>query len=164
MSREVNSKRIKILDAAERIEYSAIYKVLNDAAGTDYAGWMKATWPDLKPERSFRFWFPKLAETEYGVDVPAVLTYINTISEDWNELCFIDQRDRSNETYEPYNGYVLIYAKDPKGGPYIFRGVFKDDPSKSWPGHFVCRRIGTKVKLIGQPAYKIEILDDFRKK
>lgn len=156
-------ERVKILDASENISYSSIYKALNDAAGTDYTGWMKAISPDLKPERSFRFWFPKLAETEYGVAVPAILTYINTLSDDWNEMCFIDQKDRSHEVYEPYDGYVLIFAKEPKGGPYIFRGVFKDNAEKSWPGHYVSNRFGTRVKLTGQPAYNIEILDDFRK-
>ena len=59
---------------------------------------------------------------------------------------------------------VLIFAKEPKGGPYIFRGVYLKNKEKSEHRHHVYYRIGTKVRLVGQPSEKIEILDDFRKK
>lgn len=39
-----------------------------------------------------------------------------------------------------------------------------DDKEKSGSKHYVSTRVGTKVKLIGQPSENIEILDDFRNK
>ena len=126
---------------------------------------MKACWPTSWPDQSFRIWFPKLAEKRNVEWVPAAFDCINTISEDWNELIYDDlnERDEPGE-YKPYRGYTLIFAKEPKGGPYIFRGVYVPDMDKSYPNHHVSKRIGTRVKLIGQPSYGIEILDDFRKR
>ena len=59
---------------------------------------------------------------------------------------------------------VLIFAKEPKGGPYLFRGVYIRDAQKSRYKHHVVTRVGIRVKLIGQPAENIEIQDDFRNK
>lgn len=153
-----------ILDAADNISYDSIYKAINATAGTDYTGWMKACWPSNNPSQPFRIWFTKLAETKNGELVPAANGCLNTISDDWNEFIFDDLKNGYVEGGERYMGYSLIFAKEPKGGTYLFRGVYREDTELSSPNHYVSKRVGTRVKLIGRPSSKIEILDDFRKK
>lgn len=153
-----------MLDVADHISYSTIYEAINGTVGTEYTGWMRACWPNYYPVDSFRIWFPKLKEIKKGVEIPASFDCLNTISNDWNEFVFDDLKGRQTEQTEHYYGYDLIFAKEPDGGPYIFRGVFILDAEKTVPNHSVSKRIGTKVRLIGKPASKIEILDDFRKK
>lgn len=150
------------LDAADNISFKAIYEALNATVGTDYTGWMKATWPSVYTSLPFRIWFPKLAETKNGEKVSAAFDCVNTISDDWNEVIFDDLKNGYVEGGDQYAGVTLIFAKEPKGGPYIFRGAYIDDDEKSRPNHYVSKRIGTRVRLVGQPAENIEILDDFR--
>lgn len=153
-----------IVDAKDMIGYDKIYEAINAAVGTDYTGWMKACWPRADTDQSFRLWFIKLAKRKNGVLVPAANKCLNTISDDWNEVVYDNlKKNEPSGEYKPYRGYSLIYTKDPNDGPYIFRGVFIADMEKSYTNHHVSKRVGTKVKLIGKPAYKIEILDDFRK-
>ena len=159
---EVDSNREVILDAADDIQYTKIYDAINETAGTSYTGWMKATWPSWNSEMSFWIWFPKLAETKDGKLVSAAFDCVNTISDDWNELIFDDLKDSPPDDENQVIPPVLIFAKEPKGGPYIFRGVFIKNKEKSHHKHHVYERIGTKVKLVGQPSEHIEILDDFR--
>ena len=52
----------------------------------------------------------------------------------------------------------VVIARD-VDGDYIFRGVYKLDIEKSAPNHFVHKRIATKIKLIGKPVYRFELLD-----
>lgn len=74
-----------ILDAEKCMKFTSIYQALNECFGTDYKGWMKATWPNNWGNGNFRVWFPKLAERKENVLVPAAFDCINTISDDWNE-------------------------------------------------------------------------------
>lgn len=155
----VIDKREVILDAFDIISYKTIYEALNATVGTNYTGWMKATWPSVYTSRPFRIWFPKLVETKNGKLVSAAFDCVNTISDDWNEVIFEDLKNEYIEGGEKYTGFTLVFAKEPKGGPYIFRGVYINDDEKSSPNHYVSKRIGTKVKLTGQPSNAIEILD-----
>ena len=160
---EVKSKREITIDAAEDIHYTKIFEAINATVGTDYTGWMQASWPSGNKKLPFRLWFPKLAETKRGELVSAAFDCVNTISEDWNELIFDDLKDTPPEAErDTVSPPVLIFAKEPKGGPYIFRGVFLKNKKKSTHRHHVYDRIGTRVRLIGQPTERVEILDDFR--
>ena len=154
-----------ILDASDSVSYEKIYEALNATVGTSYTGWMKASWPSVYTSLPFRIWFPKLAETKNGRLVSAAYDCVNTISDDWNEVIFDDLKDTpENNEREPYTGVTLIFAKEPQGGPYIFRGAYVENTEKTGPKHYVSTRVGTKIKLIGQPSENIEILDDFRNK
>ncbi|MBQ0028389.1 MAG: hypothetical protein KBS96_07275 [Lachnospiraceae bacterium] len=156
--------KYEVLDASQRIEFKSIYEAINDCFGTEYTGWMKATWPNNFGNGRFRAWFPKLAETKNGQFVSAGFDCVNTISDDWNEVVFDDLKNTQANMDKKYWGYDLIFAKEPKGGLYLFRGVYIRDGKKSRPNHDVVKRIGTRVRVIGSPAYDIEILDDFREK
>ena len=158
---EISGKdREIILDVKEKRSFDSIYEALNAAVGTDYTGWMKATWPGKYNSLPFRIWFPKLAETRNGELVASSNDCLNTISEDWNEVVYDDLKKRHVEGGERYTGSTLIFAKEPKGGPYIFRGAYVEDFEKSEPNHYVHKRIATKVRLIGKPAYDIELIDE----
>ncbi len=159
----MGSRREIILDAADNICFNKIFEAINAVAGTDYTGWMKAGWPSGRQEYPFWIWFPKLAETRNGKLVAVSNDCLNTISDDWNEVVYEDLKDTPPETDGNWNSSpFLIFAKEPKGGPYIFRGVYVRDVQRSTYRHHVSIRIGTRVKLIGQPSENIEILDDFR--
>ena len=90
------------LDAADNISYKTIYEALNAAVGTNYTGWMKATWPSVYTSLPFRIWFPKLAETKNGKKVSAAFDCVNTISNDWNEVVFDDLKKGYVEGKEQY--------------------------------------------------------------
>lgn len=142
------------------LRYTKIYDAINAAVGSAYTGWMKATWPVDKTKLPFWIWFPKLAESKGGKMVSAANDCVNTISDDWNELVYDDLKDSPPEDENYVVPPVLIFAKEPKGGPYIFRGVYEKNREKSKHRHHVYDRIGTRVKLVGQPSGKIEILDE----
>jgi len=159
-------KKYEILDANEKIEYSNVFGLLNDCFGTNYKGWMKACW---KPNDNFYVWTPHLAEEKEGKLIAATSGCLNTLSNDWNTLIFddlkIDKYKGTNPFYAEnrWDFPCLIFAKNPKGGGYIFRGVYLFDKDESSYLHDVFKRIGTRIKTIGDTVYDIEILDDFRK-
>lgn len=147
------TEREFILEAGK--SYRKIYEAINDVAGTNYKGWMKAIW---QSSDKFNIWFTKLAKINNGKAESAAFNCVNILSEDWNEFQF------SNLTYKfgdiKPNEKVkisLIFAKD--FGPdteYIFRGAFQIDSEKSSPDCQFFKRVGNKVKLTGQPADDIE--------
>ena len=153
----------KIIDAKEKVEFNSIFEAINATVGTNYTSWMKATWsPDSNDKRRFRIWFPKLAKMKNGQYVPAANKCLNFLSNDWNELVYDDLNERDTVDEEHYCGYDLIFAKEENGG-YIFRGVFVRDEEKSSLNHHVSKRVATRVKMIGTPAYDIELLDSVEK-
>ena len=156
-----SSKHMEILDASLHIEFNSIYEAINACVGTNYTGWMKACYPAANGDFSFRMWFPKLAKIKDGEKVSAAFDCVNTISDDWNQVVFEDLKRSPDYEEKPeniYKGYDLIFAKDPDGG-YLFRGVFVYDEKISKGNKFVSKRIATKVRMIGEPAKDIELLD-----
>ena len=152
-------KKIEILDASENVGFQKIHEAINTCIGTDYTAWMKATWPNVNGNGKFRIWFPKLAEVKKGEVVSAAFDCLNTLSEDWNEIIYDDLKNAQWDMTKKYSGYDIIFAKDPDGGDYLFRGVYIRDVEKSKPNHDVSKRIATRVRLIGDPVTDIELLD-----
>lgn len=160
---KIGGTREVILDAADKIGYKSIVDALNATLGTEHKNWYRGTWPVKYSSMPFRIWFPQLARIKDGKYVAASNDYVNRISDDWNEIVFDDLKETETELKDdPYPGCTLVFAKEYKGF-YIFRGAFIGDKEKTRLNHWVSKRIATRVKLIGKPAYKIEILDDFRK-
>ena len=153
-------ERSIILDVKENIKFHTIYEAINYCAGTNYTGWMKACWPIVYPKDGFRMWFPKLSPRRNGKYISEAFDCINVLSDEGNYLIFDDlkQRNPSIEPEDHYWGEDLIFAKE-VDGDYLFRGVFVRDGERSSPNHMVSKRIATRVKLIGQPARRIELLD-----
>ena len=159
-----DSTREITLDVHDNISFNTIYEAINAAVGTNYSGWMRGGWPGNKQDLPFWIWFPKLSVIKDGKPKPAVLDCVNTISADGNEFIYDDLKKGTPAEVDASfkTSPVLIFAKEPNGGPYIFRGVYIKNIEKSKYQHHVLTRIGTKVKLLGQPSDRIEILDDFR--
>lgn len=153
------AKKYEILDASEKIGFHTIYDAINDVIGTEYTVWRKATWPNTNGNGKFRLWFPQLAKLRNGELVSASYDCLNTISDDWNEMKFDDLKNSQADMTKKFWGYDLVFAKD-AGGEYVFRGVFVRDKEKSTPNHDFSKRIATKVRLIGDPTYDIELLDE----
>ena len=151
--------RRKVLDTSQNISYHTIREAINDTIGTNYAGWMRACWPNVMGNGSFRLWFPKLAHYEDGKLMHAAFGCVNTLSPDWDQLVFDNLKDSDDENTEYYNGYDLIFAQEPHSGLYIFRGIFIRDNEHSRPNHSVSNRVATKALLLGNPANEIQLLD-----
>lgn len=156
------AKKYEILDADQHMAFHTIFGAINDVIGTEYTGWMKACWPNNYGNGTFRMWFPQLAKNKDGNLVSAAFDCINTISDDWNEVIFDDLKNTQADMAKKYWGYDLIFAKDPDDKDYVFRGVYVRDGEKSKPNHDVSKRIATKVRLIGDPTYSIEFLDEIK--
>ena len=153
------AKKIDILDAMEKHEFPTIFRAINGCIGTEYSGWMTACWPNVKGNGNFRMWFPKLAKQKGGELIPAAFDCINTISDDWNTFIFEDLKDGHGDMSDKYWGMDLIFAKAHGNHGYMFRGVYIRDREKSKPNYDVSKRIATKVRLVGNPTYDIELLD-----
>ena len=149
-----------ILDVNDNIQFHTIYEAINFVVGKNYKGWMQGCWPSScgAAYKNYRIWFPKLAERKNGELVPASNDCLNILSADWNEIVYDDLKQIDSANTPQYTGYDLIFAKEPSGGDYVFRGVFVFDKEESHLYHFVEKRIGTRVKMIGTPAHTIEIL------
>ena len=72
---------------------------------------------------------------------------------------FEDLKVGHEDMSDKYWGMDLIFAKAPGKHGYMFRGVYIRDGEKSKPNYDVSKRIATKVRLVGDPAYDIELLD-----
>lgn len=149
----------RIFNANDTIEFSRMYEAINAVVGTEYHVWQKATWPSRKGNGHFRIWFVYLAKFKNGQYIAARNDCLNILTSDWNEFIYDDlkKRDVAGDTY--YTGYDLIFAKEHDGN-FIFRGVYVRDEEKSSLNHHVSKRVATKIRMIGTPAYDIELLDN----
>lgn len=142
------------IDAKDKLEFYRINEVLNTCFGTDYDAWMKATW---KLNDKYSCWFPKLTYTLK--DEPAAFGCVNAISEDWNTLIYDELKDSVADTSNDNHDTAIIFAREPNNGPILFRGVYEYNRELSSYKHYVHKRIATKIRIIGNPAYDIELLD-----
>lgn len=146
--------KIDELDAKDKIQFYRVNDVLNTCFGTNYSAWMKASWPI---NENCRCWFPKLVKTLK--DEPVAHGCVNVIFEDWNTLVFDDKKTDAEDFKEIHRGLRVIFAREPDNGPILFRGVYVQDEDQSEYKHYVFKRIATKIRIIGSPAYDIEMLD-----
>ena len=158
------SKDYRILDVNENISFKKKIEAINWCTEKNYksnGSWQQACWPSNHPKSSsFRIWFPKLSDKKLGEYVPTKDGFINYLSEDWEYFSYdnVNGRNKNPNPNDHYLGLSVVFAKD-FGGNYIFRGVYKIDLEKSSPNHFVHKRISTRIKLIGKPVQKYELLD-----
>lgn len=152
--KDIVHSKIDVLDADEKVCFYKVADVLNACFGTDYLAWMKATW---KLNSEYRCWFPKLVKTLK--DEPAAYGCVNVISEDWNTLVFDDRKTDAEDYRDVHREYRIIFAREPDNGPILFRGIYIPDEKESTYKHYVFNRIATKIRIVGDPAYDIEILN-----
>lgn len=152
-------ERTRILDVNERKAFRTIYEAINWSVGTEYRYWGRACWPKGRPTDGFRMWFTQLAYIERGRYVPAAFNCINLICCNGNYHVFDKVNPKEPDVMSAQTWkYDLIFSKE-VGGSYFFRGVFVNDTEHSAMHHYVSKRVATKVKLIGCPARRLELLD-----
>lgn len=152
-------ERTQILDVNERRAFKTIYEAINWCVGTNYRYWGRACWPKVNPNGGFRMWFTQLAYLERGRYVPATYDCINLLCCNGNYHVFDKVNPKEPDAMDaPTYKYDLIFSKE-LGGLYYFRGVFIRDSEHTAPHHYVSKRIATKAKLVGCPAYRLELLD-----
>lgn len=152
----------RILNASEKISFKKKIDAINWCTAKNYddIAWQQACWPSNRTKNEFRIWFPKLAEKKNGNYLPTSDGFVNYLSDDW-DFFYFDNLNSENRTYNPKEGYLginILFAKD-FSGDYIFRGVYRIDFEKSGPNHLVHKRIATRIKLIGNPVQRYEMLD-----
>lgn len=159
---EVLPKRLDILDVNDtNCQFRINIDVLNEAFGFNKAVYRKAGYPynpsdyisgSINGER-FRIWMPKLYGNSSG--------WKNSISSDGKEFYEINEdknaADWINVDKSGTEMLSLIFAKPDYKSPYRFLGVFKTGKIEHLKHTY--ERVSTKVKLIGNPVYRIENLE-----
>ena len=162
---EILPKRLDYLDVNDSAcQFRINVDVLNEAFGFGESMLMKAGYPrnsqesipGINPGDRFRIWLPKLYGNKSGWH--DVLSddgkHFYEKSEDSKALDWMDVDDSGSKVLS------LIFVQEKRNSPYRFVGVFKAGKMEHLNHTF--DRIATRVKLIGNPVNKIELLDDIR--
>ena len=161
---EVLPKRVDVLEVnSPESVFRINIDILNEAFGVGRCMYAKAVYPDKKnsdipgtnPGDRYIIWMPKL----YG----NTSEWKNVVSEDGTEIYEVAEGSRTEDWIDEdsdLNVLRLVFVKDSAQRPYRFVGVFKSGRME-FCKHTYCR-IATKVKIIGNPVTKIELLDDNR--
>ena len=161
---EVLPKRVDVLEVNNPESVFRInIDILNEAFGVGRGMYAKAVYPDkknsdipgTKPGNRYIIWMPKL----YGNSSEQK----NVVSEDGTEIYEVAEGSRTEDWIDEDSDLDvlrLVFVKDSAQSPYRFVGVFKSGKME-FCKHTYCR-IASKVKIIGNPVTKIELLDDNR--
>ena len=162
---EVLPKRLDILDVNDKnCQFRINIDVLNEAFGIGRSMYAKACYPDTKdgsfsgtkPGDRFIIWMPKLYSNSSE--------WKNSLWNDGKEI-HEDAEDTRNEDWIPIakhdlSALRLVFVKPGPREPYRFVGVYRSGKMNYL--HHTYDRIATRVKLIGNPVNRIELLNDIR--
>lgn len=165
---EIKAKSIDVLDANDpRCHFRINIDVLNECFGLNRGMYMHASYPQNGPIGES--WIPGTVVGEkYFVWMPKLFSnsseWKNRISEDGSLIYEIAQPNKASD-YLCDTGDIsaafymkrLVFAKESSKAPYRFMGVFVAD-TFDYKKH-VFRRIASKVRLIGNPVSKVEIIE-----
>lgn len=159
-------KRLDMLDVNdESCKFRINIDVLNEAFGVGRSMYAKACYPDKKnvffsgnkPGDRYIIWMPKLysnnSEWKNSLYIGGLEIHEDaedTRHEDWMDSGKLD-----------LSLLRLVFVKPNPQSPYVFSGVYKSGKMNYL--HHTYERIATKVRLIGDPVHKIELLDDSRR-
>lgn len=160
MKLQILPKRINMLDAlGNDNEFRINIDVLNECFGANTSMYMKACYPnndflEVKDNSKLAFvWMPKFYNNSS--------LWKNSISLDENEIYEIAEIERKEDwkTFSPnfLNKYRIVFIKESKDSWYRFVGVYEDCDMSNLKHTY--KRVSTKIKLIGNPVYQIELLD-----
>ena len=158
-------KRLDVLDVTDpSCEFRINIDVLNEAFGVGRSMFAKACYPEkkhdsfpgTKPGDHFIIWMPKLYSNNsewknslYNEGLEIHEDAEPTRHEDW-----IDIRKHD------LSALRLVFVKPDIKSPYKFMGVYRSGKMEHL--HHTYERIATRVRLIGDPVERIELLDDIR--
>ena len=90
--------------------------------------------------------------------------WINRISEDEEHIFEVADKNKHEDWTDVHeelvSGLRIVFVKPSPKDPYRFVGVFEDESIEYMKHSY--KRIATKIRLTGDPVYKIEMLDDRR--
>ena len=116
----------------------------------------KESIPGINTGDRFRIWLPKLYRNKSGWH--NILSddgrHFYEESEDSTAVDWMDIDDSGSKALS------LIFVREKRNTPYKFIGVF--EAGKMEHLNHTYDRIATRVKLIGNPVNRIELLDDIR--
>lgn len=164
--RKIHPKRFEILDANDPLcRFRINIDVLNECFGANRNLYMHACYPQGKNKTipgtkygdKFFVWMPKLYgnSSEWKNSVSADGKTIYEVAEPTRHTDWMD------EDKHVLDGIRLVFVKPDPHEPYRFIGVFVSK-KMDYLRHSYKKRIATKVRLIGDPVYKIELIDDSR--
>ncbi len=157
---EIIPKSIDVLDVnGDKTDFDYIIDILNACFGASVAGWQKATWPSgrdiaVSNSQTAAFvWMPKFYRNRS--------LWKNSISENEEYIYEVADYDRNEDWTEEDGGshenkYRIVFIKETPDTPYRFVGVFEDCKMEHLNHSY--KRIASKIRLIGDPVYKIELL------
>lgn len=161
---EVHEKKYDILDAESNCAFRINIDVLNEAFGVGRAMYARASYPDkkgtfirgTKPEEKYFVWMAKLYGNSslWKNTLSSDKSYIYEIAEPGKECDWTDEYPESADEMR------IAFVKDSPQAPYRFVGVYKNDCMKHMKHSY--KRIATKIRLIGNPVFQIELLDEKR--
>ena len=155
-------KGFDVLDANDRdCTFRINIDVLNAGFGLRKDAYFKAVYPQSKyeyisgskPGQKFVIWMPKL----YGNSSE----WANRVSDDGNTIYEVAEPTRHidwiQEDKHPMDVIRLVFVKPDPKRPYRFAGAFVN--GKMDHLNHTYRRIATKVRVIGDPVRRVELLD-----
>ncbi len=155
-------KKFEILDANDRnCNFRINIDVLNEGFGLNKDVFFRAVYPQStydyipgdRPGQKFVIWMPKL----YGNSSE----WVNRVSSDGNTIYEVAEPTRHidwiQENKHPMDVIRLVFVKPDPKRPYRFAGAFVN--GKMDHLNHTYRRIATKVRVIGNPVRKVELLD-----
>lgn len=164
---QVKEKCVDTLDANDpKCQFRNTIDILNECFGLNRKANRRASYPQSGPTgdkwiagtrgEKFFVWMPKLYSntSEWGNSINDDGTIIYEIAEPGRNE---DYLFTAGNTKPAFYMNRLVFAKESTEAHYRFVGVFVAD-SYEYKRH-VFRRIATRVKLIGNPVTRIEILD-----
>lgn len=149
------------LDANKNMCFRTHLDVFAECFGMFLGGHQKATWR-LPQNEEWIVWFPH--EIKEGTSNEKI-DWFNTISEDSTNI--YERAKKSGNEYLHKFPYMqdcirLVFMEFPSVGAYVFKGAFVGNPAKMKAGDHTFTRIATRVRLVGDPVYDIELLDEDR--
>lgn len=151
------------LDAKVSMKFHTHLDVLAECFGVYLKSHRKGTWR-LPENENWMVWFPH----EISEDTQKKgIEWFNTISSD-DENIYERAKQSKNDYLQdiPYmkDCIRLVFMEIPAVGAYVFKGAFVGNPAEMKEGDHTFTRIATRVRLIGNPVYDIELLDEDRSK
>ena len=162
---KVLPKRIDILDVNDNsCQFRINIDVLNEAFGVGRAMYAKASYPDKKggyfpgnkPGDHYIIWMPKL----YSNSSEWKNSIHNNGKEIHEDAELTRREDWIPEGILDVSLLRIVFVKSDSKSPYKFMGVYRS--GKMDHLHHTYVRIATKVRLIGNPVNRVELLDDNR--
>ncbi len=159
---EILPKRFEILDSTSSDRYFRVnVDVINECFGAERSMYMHACYPQGKNKtifgskegEKFFVWMPKLYSNNSE--------WINSVSDDGKmiyETAEVTRHtDWMNEDKHDIEALRIVFVKPTPKAPYEFFGVYAND-KMNFKQHSY-RRIATKIRLIGNPVTRVEIVD-----